>query len=385
MIKRLLISFVLFIIFFMPLINAGVVSVSPTHFQYFFKPNMEENITIRAYSSEPNQTLGIYVVGDLSNYTKINKTEIVGKGSFLVNIKLPNKIEVPGNHRILLGVIEKSENSGGIGAVAAVQASVDIMVPYPGKYTENTLTIANINEKENSSYTFVVNNLGTDDIVISPILYIKNYNKTILFSQNLETVIIKSGEKTTFTGSIDTSNLLPGVYYGEVIFNYGNYGQNVSIEKEFNIGTFLMDINDYSYEFLEGKINKFYITSKNLWNSPMDDVFSTVSITDNGNMLDYFVTPSFDFLPWDVKNLTGFFDATNVSAGKYVGNIQIFYENKTTSKLVAIYVKKAEKTELRKTVEIVLVSGGLSILLLIIVIIYLTIKLYKRRKDGKKS
>ena len=146
------------------LINAGSVGISPARIKLFFEPNLEREFTFKASNTNPDEGIDIYAKGDLAEYVSLSETYLQGKGSFIASLKLPEKINIPGKHEIFIGVIESSTQEGGVGGVAAVQAVIEIFVPYPGKYVEVAFELENINEGEIALFELDVNNLGTQDV-----------------------------------------------------------------------------------------------------------------------------------------------------------------------------------------------------------------------------
>ena len=369
-------------------VNAGSIGISPAKFKIYFEPNLEKTFKFTVGSFNPNQSIQIYVKGDLSQYVNLSRNFLIGRGIVEAYLKLPEKIDIPGTHRIIMGVIESSgnESSGqvvGVGGLASVQAPIDVVVPYPGKYVEAEFKINDINEGELAIFDLEIHNLGTLPVIAkSKIEIYENYediNKTPkkLLTKNLESKKLKSKEKITITDFLETSKFNAGFYS---IFVTIDYGKLISIEDNLKIGQLFIDILDYSYIFEKGKINKFYIETQNLWNSPLSNVYAEVTITINGTVLESFKTPTQNLDSWEIHNFTGFFDASNIDPGKYTANIQVFYENKSTSKLVAIYVKKPKQNPLF-IIIICLISG--LILIMISVIIYLSIKIKKIKKIKK--
>lgn len=368
-------------------VSAGSIGISPAKFKVYFEPNLEKTFTFIVGSFNPNQSIQVYVKGDLSQYVNLSRNFLIGRGIVEVYLKLPEKIEIPGLHRIILGVIESKGNESssqlvGVGGLASVQAPIDIIVPYPGKYAEAEFKIKDINEGEFALFDLEIHNLGTLSIIAEPKIEIyENSNETSvkLLTKKLESKNLKSKEKIIISDFLETSKFKAGPYS---IFVTIDYGKLINIEDTLRVGCLSMEILDYSYIFEKGKINKFYIETQNLWNSPLSDVYAEVTVTINGTILESFKTPTQNLDSWEIYNFTGFFDASNIDPGKYTANIQVFYENKTTSKLVAIYVKKPEQNPL--FIIIICVISGL-ILIMIFVIIYLSMKIKKIKKLKKIS
>ncbi len=381
MVKRvwLLLAFLILL----PLINAGSIGISPANFELFFEPNLKRTFDFTVSNADPNAFIEVYTAGDLSGYIKLSGTSFKGIGHLTVSLNLPEKIEIPGKHRILIGARESTgknntKSSAGVGGIAAIQAVIDIYVPYPGKYVEADFNINNINKGENALFDLIINNLGTEEINITPVIEVYEKDKKVL-TKNIEVGKMLSKEKKVINDFLETSDLNEGIYNISLIIDYG---KELKIEKEIRVGYMFVNITDYSYKFVEGKINSFDISVENLWNSKMENVYSEVVVTDKGEVLTNFKTPSINLEPWQKINLTGFFDASDIKEGKYTANLQVFYDGKMNNKLVTIYVFKPK-------INIWLIAGVIAGACLIIIImisfIYLILKIRRLKKDAKKS
>lgn len=381
MIKKRLILLIIFLQI-LPFVNAGSIGITPAHYELFFEPNLERTFEFKASNPDSDAGIEIYMQGDLSEYFELSDTFLKQSGNFEVKLKLPDKIEIPGTHRIIVGVREKIKDiNGGVGGLAAIQAVISVLVPYPGKYVEASFKILDINKGENAFFELELNNLGTQDVDVNPIIEIYE-NEKKLRTQVIEIGEIKSKDKVTISDFLETSDLSSGVYNVVVTIDYSKI---ITIEKELRIGYFFINITDYSYQFESKEINKFNIEVENLWNSEMNNVFAVVSVSDKGKILDDFKTPSVNMKPWEKVNLSGFFDASDVEEGKYTANIKVYYVNETISKLVAIYIFKPELNQMW------LIGGGIAlgiivIILMIFLILFIKIiKLKKLAKNGKKK
>lgn len=376
--NKIIFEFIIFTTIFASFISAGGVGITPVHYKEFFEPGLQKSFEFQAFNTNPTKGVQIYVKGDLANYTNISENYFTGSGKFIVTINLPQKIDKPGTHQIIVGAIEAEEKGmSTIGGIAAIQGRIDILVPYPGKYAEAIFELNDINEGEEASYELELQNLGTETIFLKSTIEIYKDNKSNnLLTKNLNTIIIESKHTLTTIGTLNTQNLLPGEYQATATIDYGPI---IEINKTFRIGEFLVEVTDYDYLFEKGKINKFDIETKNKWNTKINEIFSEVSITDNGKLITNFKTVTTGSGPWEVKNLTGYLDATNLEAKRYTANIMLSYDNKTTSKLVAIYIKEPA-TKINYLLYIVII-GGITIT---IILIYLLKRIRQLKKLAKK-
>ncbi len=379
--RNIILGLFLLVIIFAEIISAGGVGISPVYYKEFFEPNLEKNFTFNAFNTKAEEGVNIYVKGDLADYVTLSNAYFLGGGEFIVTIKLPTKIEKPGTHEIIIGAIEaKSEIEGAtLGGIAAIQGRIDILVPYPGKYSESTFTINNINEGESATYEIETENLGSQylDIKTTIEVYKNNMSEKVL-TKKLKEINLKPKEIFSVIETIDTRNLPPGDYQALAIIDWGQIDK---INQTFRIGEFLVEIIDYDYQFEENKINEFNIEIQNKWNTKIDKIFATVSITDEGRFLNSFKTVSVDTAPWETKNLTSYFDTTGLETKRYTANIVLNYGEEISSKLIAIYINESPKERYAKYIIIATIIA----LSIIATFIYLILKIIKLRKNAKKK
>jgi hypothetical protein len=379
-------TFCLFFVVVLPFVNAGAIGISPAHHRFFFEPNLERELVFYVSSSEPGQIIETYIAGDLAEYANLSTNRIVGSGNLIVTLKLPGKIEIPGQHTILIGakeggnINEENATKQGVGGIVAVQAPIDILVPFPGKYAESIFNIESINVGENVKFNFEINNLGTEAIIVSPNITVYDIDGNELLLFNVESRVLGSKLKWNYEDKLNTSHFEPGVYSAILYFDYG---KPIKIEKSFKVGYLFVNITNYSYLFEKGKINKFSISVENLWNLPIEDVFGWVGITINGTLVDKLNTPTIKLDAWGKGTLIGFFDASDVDEGRYLASINVVYNNETTNRLVAIYVNKVP---VDRRVIIAEVAVGLFVLVSVSLIIYLMIKIKRlKRLEGNNE
>jgi len=374
-----------FLIIFLPLVNAGSVGISPAFFNEHFEPGLEKTFTFNTFNSNSEEGIGIVLEGDLTQYANLSTNYIQGSGQFEVLINLPEKLEKPGTHRLLVKVFESKniseEEISRVGGVAAINAPIKILVPYPGKYTESTFRINNVNEGEDTSYELEIQNLGTQDVTIKTSIDIfkNNISGEKILTEKLDEITLKSKNILNIVDDLNTSQLEPGDYYATATIDYG---KKDILNDTFRIGEFLIEIVDYDYQFERGRINRFDIEIENKWNAKMSNIFATVTITDSGKIVSDFKTVSVFTESWEKKNITGFFDATDLESKRYLANINLFYENLSSNKLVAIYIQDPPK---KGTYMIYIIIGAGVVGLIIIGFILLILKIRRLRKLIKKN
>lgn len=361
-------------------VSAGGVGISPAYYKVFFEPGLEKSFGFHAFNSDPEKGVNIFLTGDLAEYAELSDSYMKERGGFSVSLKLPEEIEKPGTHHLYVGVIEAQEEiDSGIGGIAAVQSRIDILVPYPGKYAESTFKINNINEGEEIEYELTTENFGSQNLSINSTIeiYKKNSSEKLL-TEIIKKSTLKPKETLSVRGTINTKDLPPGEYHAFATIDWGEIDE---INQSFRIGEFLVEIVDYDYQFEEEKINPFNIKIANKWNLKIDQVFANVDITDEGTLVGSFKTASVDTRPWEIKNITGYFDTSNLETKRYTASITLSYGDRITNKLVAIYINESPKK--RYTKYIILAS--IIAIIIIAAFAYLIIKIIKLKKQNAKK
>jgi hypothetical protein len=360
------------------------VGITPVYFKEFFEPGLTKTYSFHSFATDSPNGIDLYIKGDLAEYVNLSTTHLPGSGDFEVTISLPNEIEKPGTHKILVGAVEaRKADESTVGGIAAIQGRIDILVPFPGKYTESTFRLSNINQGEEAPYELEVNNLGKESLKVNTIIEVfKIDSEDILVKKILPETLMEPKETMSSVGTLDTRDLPPGEYIAFATIDWEE--KKTIINQTFRIGEFLVDIIDYDYEFERGKINPFRIEVENKWNTKIDEVFATVSITDTGDAVASFKTVTIDTNPWEIKNITGYFDTSDLESKRYTAKIVLSFGGATTSKLVAIYIKDPA----RKNYIVYIIAAAIIILMIIASFIYLIWKinnLQKNKNNEKKK
>jgi hypothetical protein len=376
------IYFLIIIVLSLQFTQAGAVGITPAYYKEFFEPGLTKVYTFHSFATDSPDGVDLYVKGDLAKYVNLSTTYLPDGGDFNVTVSLPDIIEIPGTHKILIGAREARKiEDAGVGGIAAIQGRIDILVPYPGKYTESTFKISDINEGENVMYELEIQNLGTESLTVSSKIEVYKINSSeVLVEETIPAKNMESKEVLNFAGELETRTLPPGEY---IVYAKIDWGKLTTLNQTLRIGQFLVEITDYDYQFEQGKINPFRIEVENKWNTKIEEVFVEVAITDAGTLVGGFKTVSVDTDPWEVKNIIGYLDTTNLEAKRYTAKMTLSYSGATTSKLVAIYINEPQV----KTYRIYIIIAILLVLLVVATFIYLIWKIRKleHTKNGKKK
>lgn len=333
------ITFLALVVILASFSSAGAIGISPAKFSEYFEPHFEKIYGFTAYNGQSEDLISLSLNGDLAEFANLSKTLVKNGESFSVTLKLPFELSWPGAHALLVTATENKsgQSEATVSSIAQIQAKIEVFVPYPGQYIESTFEVYDINEGENARYDLAINNLGTETVTIDPeiVIYDENLEGRIRLEEKLEEIVLETKSSTKIQGLLNTSRFPAGVYNLTAILYHYNITQ---FNRTLRVGQKNLEIKDYDHIFTRGKINPFHIIVQSKWNSKMDPVYAEVTITDNGGVVGEFRTISNTLEPWEIRNLTGFFDAENLESKRYLANIFVYYEDLVENKLVAIYV-----------------------------------------------
>jgi len=373
--KSLIFIFAIFAVFNSCNINASL-GLIPASIETDFEPNLKFFANFRVSGASSEQKLEVYATGDLVEYVTFDKTELTGQEGFTAYVDLPERVEKPGRNNLIIRVAEVKEEAGGIGARLEVGGLIVVKVPYPGKYAEIKLfNVDNANSKEPVKFNLDVESLGQEDVYVTSNVKVYSYGN-LVDDFFLGEGTIKPRESKSFSKKIE-KGYESGFYNATVIVDYGKV---LIAEKQFKIGELFVDIINWSSEFKKGKINEFNIEIESKWNSDIHNIYAEVNVTKGEVEVDYFKTPSVNLAKWGRVDLTGFFNAEKLDAGKYDAKIKLFYNWEITEKEVKIKVVLPEGDK-KMMIYIIL---GVVLFLITVVIIYLIFKRKKWKIEVKK-
>ena len=348
---------VLFLVFTLLIENVIALGISPGKKIIDFEPNLEKDITLTVFNSEHRDfTAAIFARGELSNYIEIQETKLKfssqdNEKSFNYKIKLPEKIDKPGQHYADVVVREISEAEEGkdivIGALVAVVSQLEVKVPYPGKYATANLDIENAKPNEEVRFFLRINNLGEEDIgdARAKITIFNKKNKEVA-QITTDATSINSKERKELTAKW-TANASLGDYKAVAVVSYDDL--ETTAESNFIIGDFFLKPLDISVKnFKLGQIAKFNILVENLANRELNDTAAQLLLFDENEnkVMDIKSTPT-EIEAFSKKELIAYWDTENIKEGAYIGKIILGYEGKTAERQIRTVVKENEiKTEI---------------------------------------
>ena len=191
-----------------------------------FVSNAYEKVNFKIINNENKEMqVALHVEGELKDYVKLHDGIIDLKASnkeyeTFYEVKLPDKIEKPGNHEIRIKAIALYQDK----STSDVITKLHLLVPYPTKHLE----VSNISFKENKINIKVIN-LGEIDIVhAKATIDIFDYNNNKVKTFYTEDKSIKSLKFEEL--NVYLEGLEKGKYYSIININYDSN----NIKEEFN-------------------------------------------------------------------------------------------------------------------------------------------------------
>ena len=355
----------------------------PSDNEIDFKPGLEKTFNFRITPSRMNVRLS--VSGYLAEYVTLNKTLIKSNSTdriFKVMVKLPERIEKPGHHRVWISaeeVIDGPKMGGTVGTSCNAMVYILIHVLNKGKYVDMILSAPDVNLNGPVNFAVNVKSFGEEGINnIKAAIDVYSPDNEKLATIYTDEKPLKSNTEETLHAQLSTVGYKAGTYSAVAILNYD--GETKEDKTSFRIGELNIKIINYTKEFEKNKINPFYIEIESIWGNEIEGVYGEIKINN-----DSIKTPNINLDPWDKKTITTYWDTNNVETGFYNTDITVYYEGKTTVEtgIVSVIEKKEAFGEMPGVINFN--TTTILILIIIILIVIDIIWIIKKEKSEKKQ
>ncbi len=326
-----LIYFLILGLFFVPS-SVLALGVSPGSITMNFQPNFEQEFEFYVINSfdDLEFPIGVYIEGNLDEYIDFEPGNFTlppgGQEKFTFTLKLPSKMDRPGNHTSNIFAMQSSVvgqgGSGSVGALVAIKVPVMVKVPYEGPYLDAVFHAGDKAVGEIVSFAVLMRSLGTDPV--------DNYRGTItIFDYNGDEV-----DEVLFDGSLglneerelsvgwDSTGYSAGFYTAHLEIKYD--GESYEADTEFRLGAFFIDILDYQKSIKSNEINEYFSTILSTWNAPIQNVYTQIEFNHEG-LNKVFKSESFELGAWENKTVKMYIDTEGIDNGKYPATFSVFY------------------------------------------------------------
>jgi hypothetical protein len=326
----------------------AVEGVSPGSYEVDFESGLERDFVFDFYMDEKED---VYAEGALSDYVELDRDEVVGSGSVVVSLKLPEVLDA---HEFVNSTVgEFGVNNIWI-VVGDVRGLIKVNVEYPEMFVGLDFSVLDVNVGEDIEVGLKVLNLGRKKAYFRGSVEVYGERSEVgsrksevegqgaserelieEFSLNSDEINV-SGEKN-FNFLLDGEDYSAGDY---LVVARVDYGRGWSVEESvFRVGEFGLKIVNYTRE-IGDNIERFEIEIESLWNGRMSEVFGEVRVVDlNGKSVGEFDSSIISLGAWEKSVLVGFFNARGLE-GKVVMNIDVHYDGEVVSDVVSVNIVK---------------------------------------------
>ncbi|MBW2964302.1 hypothetical protein KY363_02480 [Candidatus Woesearchaeota archaeon] len=355
----------------------SAIGISPADVYVNFVPNYEYVID---YSVTGYRAFEFYTEGEFSEYTwveELHHTET--QGNFRVHLVLPEEYETPGKHKMYVAAREKPL-SGTVNTVAVIRGFVEVDVPFPGYYATMEVTANDVNEGEPVTVTTNVYNKGKLNISNARLRLVISSGNANLLTFESEAFSIETTGGYTFQKTISGGQLKPGSYNATAYLFYE--GQPKQKSAVFRVGTFDVNIVNYTREMFNNTVNLFGIEIESLWNNPLSTVWMDLSIKNGSRVLSTIKTPPFDLAPWEKRKSEVYWNTAGIDVGEYDLEIVLHYSSGTRTENRKIYIVDKPQMVQEKPIPIATI---LLVCIALILIIFNIFFILRRRKDDDED
>jgi hypothetical protein len=348
-----------------------------------FKPNLEVVIPFLVVNVKDGTTVRLSALGELKDYVTLS--EMDSSGHFNATVNLPDKIETPGTHTILIRAEEiPNTTQGTVSAVTAAQVPILIKVPYPGSYMEMRFDVSDAKVGEPVDFLVSVTNLGEKDAIAKGIIEIYNPDNEKIATVNTEEKTIETTKIEKLYASWEANGIKEGEYRAVATVTYE--GTSIKAEKTFKIGMLAISIIDCTKEFQKDSISPINIEIESGWNDKILDVYAEITITDSNKIrVASLKTPNTDINPWERKTISTYWNASGINTDTYDANITLRYAGKITEEIFKMRIE--EKNEGTPSItggmlESIHDSVSTYVIIIICIVTVIAFYLYKRRDQN---
>lgn len=332
----------------------GVLSlgVSPAKIDVDFAPNLKWDFTINVINNEGKPLdVMLYSQGPLADSVSFREKSIhMGADEYskpvAVTLNLPDKIEEPGLHEILIVVKEGQKAVGdepiSIGSSLNVVSMLRVNVPYQGKYAKAALFISEADPGQEVTFAVEVQNLGKEDISAAGAkISIAGPDGKVVARVDTDEKPVVSMTKRELIAKWMPSEV--GRYSAEAVVDYD--GKETSASKEFNVGSFFLKLLSITVKnFKLGGIAKFDILTENMGNDVIAQAYSKMSLDEAGKSIMEVESNRIDVKPDESKVMNGYWDTEGVSRGVYYGLVRLLYSDKSSENKIKMTVEDDDIT-----------------------------------------
>ena len=306
-----------------------------------FKPNLEVIIPFSAVNAKNGTTVKLSALGELKDYVTLSGMD--SSGRFNATVNLPDKIETPGTHTVLIRAEEVSNaTQGTVSTLTAAQVPILIKVPYPGSFMKMSFDASDAKVGEPVDFLVSVTNLGEKDATAKGVIEIYSPGDEKIGTVDTEEKTIETTGTEKLYASWEANGIKEGEYRAVATVTYE--GTSIKAEKTFKIGVLAISIIDCTRKFQKDGISHIDIEIESGWNDKILDVYAEINVTDSNKVkFASFKTPNTDVNPWERKTISTYWNTSGIGDDTYDAVIALHYAGKVTEKTFKISAEEKTK------------------------------------------
>ena len=297
----------------------AISGVSPASYDVDFEPNLEKEFVFD-FVIDGIRVLDLKIEGNLAEYLETDFDRVAGRQKIKAKLSLPEELDSPGVNEVRL-------------VAGEVVSVIRVMVPYPDKFIELSLSAPEVNVGEPVNIKLDVFNRG-EPVDINPRLEIYRF---INGSFEISNVISLDSSRVVDSQSFE-EQIVPGKYsQGEyVVVAHVDYdGGFAEANNSFRVGEKRLEIVNYTDAVKQGRVNKFDIGVRSLWNDDLGSVYAEVKLLGT----DYsFVTPSIPLKAWEETELLGFFDSRGMLSENRRLEVTVYFDGDSVTEITNLEI-----------------------------------------------
>ena len=381
---------------------ADALGVTPGRTTVDFEPGLEKTVSFTIYNDEHKAfDAYIYVEGSLKDYVTIDQDRLSfsqsdGSKGFRYTVKLPDKLDPPGEHWAKIVVLElptglaESKGKMQVTGTVAVVHQLKVKVPFPGRYAQLYLSVDEAEPGETARFFVAIENKGKEDLKdVRATIEIVGPNNDHIASLEVGPVSVPSTQGGKLVAEWE-ADVQPGEYHASAIVTYGE--ETTRLGKNFNVGSMFIDVLGISVkDFRLGGIAKFDITAESVWNKPISGIYADMTVNDmEGRNTASFKSAVADVEAYGTAHLYAYWDTEGVQEGRYNTKLVLHYSGLSTERDITTDVALGSiRTEIVgisvgavTAEEATSEQGIITALLVVLIAINLAWFLYFRKRRG---
>lgn len=302
--------FILFVIVALAVPFTNAIGINPSSATIDFVPGASGAFDAKI-SNGLNREVGVdvEVSGNLAQYIDV---ELIGPqrisprshGRAEISYSLPEDIP-PGTNKQHIQFTEEyfNQETGGIGARAAVIMTLNIWKPYPGRYAELSLAPTHVPQGQDTQVKYTIQSLGDQPVDGDLQIRILNPQGELQDILRDNDIYIEGDSQTELYLQIPSKDYPPGKYQLSGSYDYGVEVANA--QKTLIIGTQSVDVLNVTRKYYKDQgINRYEVEVESLWNEPLTGVSAQLTLGSSTG-----ATPAKNIAAFETQTLVGYWEA----------------------------------------------------------------------------